>query len=460
MFPDALEPLDATIIKSRECEVHMSYIQNLVVVGLQWGDEGKGKIVDVLSEDFDIVARFQGGSNAGHTVKIGDGLFKFRLMPTGAVRGKISVIGNGVVVDPIVLCSEIEQLRIAGLNIDLILSDRAHLITPYQILIDELQEIERGNLKVGTTKRGIGPTYADKVSRTGLRAIDIFNFQDSAEWRILEELSESKINRLYNHTTDVATRNQLSEFKEAIMKIKPFVSNCSEFLISSIESGKRVLFEGAQGTLLDIDHGTYPFVTSSNCVSAAASIGTGVPPSKIGTILGVTKAYLTRVGTGPFPTELDDHTGQRIRDRGAEYGTVTGRPRRCGWLDLVALRYSARLNGIEYLAVTKADVLTGMNTLKLCIAYDIDGSEVTTVPANSSTYSIAEPIYEEVEGWSDLPNNIRDPDIYSKLPDAMHAFIKKIESWTKSKVAILSLGPDRAETVIVPNCFPKDSIHI
>jgi adenylosuccinate synthase len=431
-----------------------------VVIGLQWGDEGKGKIVDVLSENFDIVARFQGGSNAGHTVKIGDQLFKFRLMPTGAVRGKTSVIGNGVVVDPIVLNDEIEQLRNAGLDIDLVLSDRAHLITPYQILIDELQEMTRGNMKVGTTKRGIGPTYADKVSRIGIRASDISDSQDSNEWRILEEASESKINHLYNHEIDGATRDQLEKFKNAILKIKPFVGNCSEFLLSSIDSGKRVLFEGAQGTLLDIDHGTYPFVTSSNCMSAAASTGTGIPPTKIGSILGVTKAYLTRVGTGPFPTELGDEIGQRIRDKGREYGTVTGRPRRCGWLDLIALRYSAKINGTRYLALTKADVLTGINPLKLCVAYDIDGSEVITVPANSSVYGIAKPIYEEAEGWSHLPAISQDPDIFSKLPDAMHSYIKQIEDWTKSKVAILSLGPDRAETIIIPDRFPRDTIRV
>ena len=438
----------------------MCQLQNLVVVGLQWGDEGKGKIVDVLSENFDIVSRFQGGSNAGHTVKIGEDIIKFRLMPTGAVRGKKSVIGNGVVVDPIILNHEMEQLEKSGLHIDLLISDRAHLITPYQIMIDKLQEMARENMQVGTTKRGIGPTYADKVSRTGLRATDIANLQDSKEWRMLNESSESKINKLYDSTLDATTETQLREFQDTILKIMPFIGDCSEFLNSAIDSGKRVLFEGAQGALLDIDHGTYPFVTSSNCVSAAASIGTGVPLTKLDSILGIAKAYLTRVGTGPFPTELGDVTGQMMRDRGAEYGTVTGRPRRCGWLDLVALRYAAKLNGAQYLAITKADVLTGINPLNLCIAYDIDGSEVTTIPANSSIYARASPIYEEVEGWSELPQITLDPDIFSKLPDAMHSYIKKIEKWAKSKVAILSLGPDRAETVIVPDVFPAGSIRV
>jgi adenylosuccinate synthase len=435
-------------------------MQNLVAIGLQWGDEGKGKIVDVLSDNFDIVVRFQGGSNAGHTVKIGEDIFKFRLMPTGAVRGKVSVIGNGVVVDPIILNNEIEHLRNAGLDIDIMISDRSHLITPYQIIIDGLQEMARGDLKVGTTRRGIGPTYADKVSRIGIRATNIENLFGSSEWQIIEEISESKISKLYNTTIDEASKTQLKEFIEALLKIKPYVSDCSEFLNSAIDSGKRVLFEGAQGTLLDIDHGTYPFVTSSNCVSAAASIGTGVSPIKLDSILGIAKAYLTRVGAGPFPTELEDNIGKMIRDRGAEYGTVTGRPRRCGWLDLVALRYATNLNGTQYIALTKADVLTGINPLKLCVAYDIDGTEVRTVPANSSAYAHARPIYEEMEGWAELPKITHSSDTYSKLPDAMHSYIQKIEKWTKSKVAILSIGPDRSETIIIPHAFPKDSIHV
>ncbi|MDH4214422.1 MAG: adenylosuccinate synthase [Candidatus Thorarchaeota archaeon] len=438
----------------------MSRVQNLVVVGLQWGDEGKGKIVDVLSENFDMVVRFQGGSNAGHTVKIGENIFKFRLMPTGAVRGKKSVIGNGVVVDPIILNNEMEQLRKAGLEIDVVISDRAHLITPYHILIDELQETERGNLLVGTTKRGIGPTYADKVTRIGIRACDIANIGNTSEWRKFEKSSESKINRLYNSTVDATTSTQLKEFKDILLKIIPLIGDCSELLNSAIDSGKRVLFEGAQGTLLDIDHGTYPFVTSSNCVSAAAAIGTGISPNKLDSILGIAKAYLTRVGTGPFPTELNDSIGQMIRDKGAEYGTVTGRSRRCGWLDLVALRYAAKLNGAKYLAITKVDVLNGINPLKVCVAYDIDGSEVTTIPASSSAYACAQPVYEEIEGWSELPQNIMDPDIFRILPDSLHSYIKMIETWAKSKVVILSLGPDRAETIVVPGIFPSGSIHV
>jgi adenylosuccinate synthase len=298
------------------------------------------------------------------------------------------------------------------------------------------------------------------VSRIGIRATDIANLHDSSEWRIIEDASESKIKKLYGTTIDEDIKAQLKAFEDALLKVMPYVGDSSEFLNSAIDSGKRILFEGAQGTLLDIDHGTYPFVTSSNCVSAAASIGTGVPPTKLDSILGIAKAYLTRVGAGPFPTELEDKIGKMIRDKGAEYGTVTGRPRRCGWLDLVALRYTTKLNGTHYLAITKADVLTGINPLKVCVAYNIDGSEVRTVPANSTVYTRARPIYEEIEGWSELPKITQSPDCFNNLPDALHSYIRKLEKWTNSKVAILSLGPDRAETVVVPHAFPKGFMRV
>lgn len=433
---------------------------NLVVVGLQWGDEGKGKIVDVLSENFDIVTRFQGGSNAGHTVIIGPDVFKFRLMPTGAVRGKKVVIGNGVVVDPLILLQELEQLSSAGLNIDLLVSDRAHFITPYHISIDGLQEKEKGDQKIGTTKRGIGPTYADKISRIGIRASDLQDIFRTPQWKVLEETSTSRIQDLYHAKVDESTQNALNDYTEALKQVVPLVGDASEFLNSAIDSGQRVLFEGAQGTLLDIDHGTYPFVTSSNCVSAAAATGSGVSPTKIGSILGISKAYLTRVGAGPFPTELDDATGEILRTRGSEFGTVTGRPRRCGWLDLVALKYAVRVNGAEYLAITKIDVLTGLESLKVCVGYEIDGSELNTIPASSTTYSKVTPIYEELDGWSELPEISDDTDSFSSIPDAMMDYLHKIETWTGSKVAILSLGPDRADTIQVPGVLPTITIRV
>ena len=435
-------------------------MQNLVVVGLQWGDEGKGKIVDVLSENFDIVTRFQGGSNAGHTVIIGSDVFKFRLMPTGAVRGKKVVIGNGVVIDPFILVHELEQLTSAGLDIDLLVSDRAHFITPYHIRIDGLQEKAKGDQKIGTTKRGIGPTYSDKISRVGVRASDLLNSINSSQWKVLEETSISRIQELHQSEVGEIAQKSLDDYTKVLKQVEPLVGDTSEFLNSAIDSGQRVLFEGAQGTLLDIDHGTYPFVTSSNCVSAGAATGTGVAPTKIGSILGITKAYLTRVGSGPFPTELDDATGEILRTRGAEFGTVTGRPRRCGWLDLVALKYAVRVNGAEFLAVTKIDVLTGLESLKVCVGYEIDGAELKTIPASSSTYSNVIPIYEELDGWSEQPEISDGSDAYSSIPDAMMDYLHKIETWTGSKVAILSLGPDRADTIQVPGVLPDVSIHV
>ena len=435
-------------------------MSNLVVIGLQWGDEGKGKIVDVLSENFDIVTRFQGGSNAGHTVIIGDDVFKFRLMPTGAVRGKKVVIGNGVVVDPFVLVQELEQLNSVGLKIDLLVSDRAHFITPFHIHIDGLQENEKGDQKIGTTKRGIGPTYADKISRIGVRASDLIDGPVTQQWKILEEISVSRIRNLHHAEVDESTKKSLDDYSHALKQVAPLIGDTGDFLNTAIDSGQRVLFEGAQGTLLDIDHGTYPFVTSSNCVSAAAATGSGVGPTKIGSILGITKAYLTRVGAGPFPTELDDATGEYLRTRGAEFGTVTGRPRRCGWLDLVGLKYATRVNGTDYLAVTKIDVLTGLETLKVCVAYEIDGTELKTIPASSDSYSKVTPIYEELEGWSKLPKITNGSDAYSSIPRAMINYLRKIESWTNSKVAIISMGPDRADTIQVPGVLPDISIDV
>ncbi|MGY5880287.1 MAG: adenylosuccinate synthase [Candidatus Thorarchaeota archaeon] len=433
---------------------------NLVVVGLQWGDEGKGKIVDVLSENFDVVTRFQGGSNAGHTVIIGSDVFKFRLMPTGAVRGKKVVIGNGVVVDPFILIQELEQLRSVGLNIDLLVSDRSHFITPYHLQIDQLQEKAKGDQKIGTTKRGIGPTYADKISRVGVRACDLLDAANSPQWKILSETSTARIQDLHDADIDDETQKSLDDYVDVLKQIESLVGDASDFLNSAIDNGQRILFEGAQGTLLDIDHGTYPFVTSSNCVSAAAATGTGIAPTKLGSVLGITKAYMTRVGAGPFPTELDDTTGETLRTRGGEFGTVTGRPRRCGWLDLVALKYAVRVNGAEYLAVTKIDVLTGLDTVKVCVGYDIDGTKVNTIPASSTAYSKATPIYEELAGWSELPKITGDADPYSSLPDTMLDYLQKIESWTGSKVAIISQGPDRADTILVPEILPNISIDV
>lgn len=418
-------------------------MNSLVVVGLQWGDEGKGKIVDFLSEDFDIVARFQGGSNAGHTVIIGDDIHKFRIMPTGAVRGKVAVIGNGVVVDPTILWNEVEQLQAVGIEVNLLISDRAHLITPFHIQIDSLQETSKGKQKVGTTKRGIGPTYADKVSRLGVRLCDFLHPEMNQQRTLQESSSKIRIEKIHDSEVDISSHD---EFHSVVQKLLPYVGDCGTYLETEMNSGKRVLFEGAQGALLDIDHGTYPFVTSSNCVSANAATGTGISFSRLDSVMGICKAYITRVGTGPFPTELEDDFGQHMRDIGKEYGTVTGRPRRCGWLDMVALKYAIRVNGCDYLALTKVDVLTNLDPLKICVAYDIEGSEVTTLPANAQQYNKATPVYEELEGWS----NFEEGSSYEELPAQLKDYITLIERETDARVAIVSVGAKRSQTIAIP----------
>jgi adenylosuccinate synthase len=416
----------------------------LVVVGLQWGDEGKGKIVDVLSENFDIVVRFQGGSNAGHTVILGDETYKFRMMPTGAIREKKVVIGNGVVVDPQVLLQEIDSLKRAGIDADLLISDRAHLVTPYHIQIDSLQETIKGDKKVETTKRGIGPTYSDKISRIGVRLCDFIHSQND-QWELLESMSVSRIEKIHGGGVEKSESSVRKVFTSAVENLLPYVGDVGEYLETAMNSNLRVLFEGAQGALLDIDHGTYPYVTSSNCISAAASTGTGVSFSRLDSILGICKAYLTRVGTGPFPTELKDATGDLMRERGKEFGTVTGRPRRCGWLDLVALKYAVRINGSQYLAITKADVLTGIDPLKVCVAYDIDGVETKTFPASAEILANAIPVYMELEGWiGDLTKCKEVED----LPDQLQKYMAFIENSTGSKVVIVSVGPDRTDTIM------------
>ncbi|MFW9927275.1 MAG: adenylosuccinate synthase [Candidatus Thorarchaeota archaeon] len=423
-------------------------MNSLVVIGLQWGDEGKGKIVDFLSENFDIVARFQGGSNAGHTVIVGDEVHKFRIVPTGAVRGKSLVIGNGVVVDPVILWNEIEQLQTAGIDVNLLISDRSHLITPFHIQIDGLQETSKGEFKVGTTKRGIGPTYADKVSRLGVRFCDFRYDERTQQWNLLESSSKSRIEAIHKAAVDLSSE---VEFFDKVRKLQHYVGDSGTYLDTEMNAGKRVLFEGAQGTLLDIDHGTYPFVTSSNCVSANASIGTGISFSRLDSVMGVCKAYVTRVGTGPFPTEQENNIGQHLRDLGKEYGTVTGRPRRCGWLDMVALKYAARINGCKYLALTKADVLTGLDPLKICIAYDYDGSELNTIPANAQQYSEVTPVYEELKGWSQLDKDIS----FEKLPSQLMEYLSFIERETIARVAIVSVGPERSQTIVIPGVLPR-----
>ena len=430
-------------------------MQNLVVVGLQWGDEGKGKIVDYLSEHFDIVTRFQGGSNAGHTVKTGDSVFKFRIIPTGAVRGLQSVIGNGVVVDPVVLLSELEQLVSSGIQVKLLISERAQVITPYHLELDHLQESAKGDSKVGTTKRGIGPTYSYKIARTGIRFCDAIQGRASPQWTIFEASMRRQLENAYGSEVSPELESQMDTYFNAIQKLKRYMDDVGDYLSCVIERGDRVLFEGAQGALLDIDHGTYPFVTSSNCISAAAASGSGVSPFAINGVLGITKAYQTRVGSGPFPTELDNETGVMIRDAGNEFGTVTGRPRRCGWLDLVALRYAVRINGAEYLAVTKIDVLDNIDPLKVCVAYELDGQETRKFPADAQKLSEVIPVYEELKGWTSSDSLLT----LEAMPTEMVTFLRRIESYAGARVGIASVGPDRNETLLLPGIIPNIPRH-
>ena len=425
----------------------------LAAVGLQWGDEGKGKIIDVLSEYYDIVVRFQGGSNAGHTVIIGDKTFKFRIMPSGAVRGKTVVIGNGVVVDPRILLTELGDLERNGLPVNLVLSERAHIITPYHIQIDGLIEEAKGSSRVGTTKRGIGPTYADKISRIGLRVCDLL-YDPTHAWDQFERLTNERITRLYGASYVRSPDEVFQDLTTMVDKLAPYVADTGHFLVDAMQSDKHILLEGAQGTLLDVDHGTYPYVTSSNCVSGAAATGSGIPPTSIDAVLGISKAYVTRVGAGPFPTEIEGDTGVQIQERGGEFGTVTGRPRRCGWLDLVALKYATRLNGADYLAITKIDVLSGINPLKVCVAYDIDGTETTRFPATSGQLNQVTPVYEELSGWDDFSSadwSRMKTDGYDSLPSEIHEYLAYIEQYTGSRVAIISIGPARTDTIMVPD---------
>jgi adenylosuccinate synthase len=434
---------------------------NLVIVGLQWGDEGKGKLVDVLSSQFDVVVRFQGGSNAGHTVKVGDDVFKLRILPTGAVRGKTVVIGNGVVIDPKILTEEIRALQQRGKDFEIRISDRAHIITPYQIALDGLRENQKGDQKVGTTKRGIGPTYSDKHARVGVRVCDFYQNSRNSQWNLMESKSVDRLEHLHGEQQTPEMKTAFSDYKALMQGISRHVCNCSEYLLDAIDAGKRILFEGAQGALLDIDHGTYPFVTSSNCISSAAASGTGVPPSKIGDVLGIAKAYATRVGTGPFPTELKNDMGRKLQKRGNEFGTVTGRPRRCGWLDLVSLRYTVRLNGAKYIAITKADVLSGIKNPDICVAYELDGSETQTLPACAEPYERLSPIYQTLKGWPE-PSNGNWKEIvdqgYENLPGELREYLDQIASYCGTKIGVVSLGPDRDDTIIT-KAFEEEVIY-
>jgi adenylosuccinate synthase len=389
-----------------------------IVVGAQWGDEGKGKIVDFLSESADYIVRYQGGNNAGHTVIVGPETFKLHLVPSGICRGKQSVLGNGVVINPVALAQEIKQLEARGIEVQgkLWLSSRAHLILAEHIQRDMAQE-EARSTKVGTTGKGIGPAYTDKITRKGIRL---------GEWTYSETLS--------------------SEEHEALQFLQPLITDTTQLLHEALENGKKILLEGAQGTFLDIDHGTYPFVTSSNCSSGGACTGTGLPPTAITAVNGILKAYTTRVGNGPFPTELLDETGEFLQQKGHEFGTTTGRKRRCGWLDLVMANYARRINGIDRWSITKLDVLSGLEEIKVCTGYRYQGELLKGYPADVRTLEGAEPVYETHPGWQESLNNCRS---LNDLPEAARNYLKMIEDQTQTPIALVSWGPERTQTLIV-----------
>ncbi|MCA3631538.1 MAG: adenylosuccinate synthase [Methylobacterium sp.] len=426
---------------------------NVVVVGAQWGDEGKGKIVDWLSEQADIVVRYQGGHNAGHTLVIDGVVYKLSLLPSGIVRGgKLSVIGNGVVVDPAALIDEIERLRSQGVAVtpaNLKLADNAVLILPLHRELDGFRENANTGTKIGTTKRGIGPAYEDKVGRRAIRVQDLAE-PDALMPKIERLLAHHNALRRGLGLEEIAPETLRGMLMEIAPKILPYMDRVWDVLDHARREGKRILFEGAQGALLDIDHGTYPYVTSSNTVAGQASAGSGMGPSSIGYVLGILKAYTTRVGEGPFPTELFDETGKQIGTRGREFGTVTGRPRRCGWFDAVIARQMIKINGINGIALTKLDVLDGLPELKVCTGYRLDGQVIEHLPASESAQKRVEPVYETIPGWSGSTAGARS---WADLPAEAVKYVRRIEELIGAPVTLLSTSPERNDTILMKNPF-------
>jgi adenylosuccinate synthase len=417
---------------------------NLAVLGAQWGDEGKGKIVDLLTANFDLVARYQGGHNAGHTVYIAGRKFVLRLIPSGILHpGVICVIGNGVVVDPAALFAEVDELVQAGVDVDgrLFVSDKAHLILPYHRDLDLLSEARRGERKIGTTSRGIGPAYEDKIGRRGIRVGDLADL-DGLEKNVRDNVLAR--NRLV-HDSTMDPDSVLALLHQQATRLQALARDVSLLLSEAMAQGRSILFEGAQGTLLDIDHGTYPYVTSSNATIGGVCTGLGVGPRAIGGVLGVVKAYTTRVGEGPLPTELFGDLGQRLRDSGNEYGAVTGRPRRCGWYDAVAVRYGVRVNGLDALALTKLDVLDGLERLEICTAYRLGSRTLTEFPSDIAQLAACEPIYESMPGWTASTRGVRH---FDALPEAAKRYVARLEAVSGVPAGIISTGSDRDDTIV------------
>jgi adenylosuccinate synthase len=425
---------------------------NVAVIGSQWGDEGKGKIVDWLSERADVVVRFQGGHNAGHTLVIGNKTYKLSLLPSGVVRGKLSVIGNGVVVDPWALLKEIETLRGQGVAVTpevLAVAENAALILPLHSKVDLLREEARGAGKIGTTGRGIGPAYEDKVARRAIRVCDLLD-PDALDAKVQNLLQHHNALLRGLNAEEVSAAELLAQLREVAPKVAPYVKTTWQLLNQARKRGDRILFEGAQGSMLDVDHGTYPYVTSSNTVAGQAATGAGIGVGAVGYVLGITKAYTTRVGSGPFPSELTDDIGQTLGERGREFGTVTGRKRRCGWFDAALVRQSAKVGGINGIALTKLDVLDGFEQLKICVGYDIDGRRFDYLPSAAHLQAAAKPVYETIEGWSESTKGARS---WAQLPATAIKYIRRIEELIEVPVALLSTSPERDDTILVTDPF-------
>ena len=428
-------------------------MKNVVVVGSQWGDEGKGKIVDWLSSEADIVVRFQGGHNAGHTLVIEGVTYKLRLLPSGIVRkNKVSIIGNGVVIDPWALIEEVNEIKLKGINIDennLIISESASLILPFHRELDEIREDAAGKSKIGTTRRGIGPAYEDKIGRRSLRVMDLAS-EKNLDQRLDVALKHHNALRK-GLGKDIFEKEKL---KKNLLKIAPKILKFSKpvwkVLNEYKSKQKKILFEGAQGILLDVDHGTYPFVTSSNTVASSAATGSGCGPSNINYVLGITKAYTTRVGEGPFPTELKNKIGELIGTKGKEFGTVTSRKRRCGWFDGVLVRQSIKISGINGIALTKLDVLDELEEIKMCVSYELNGKKIDYLPASTNDQLNVKPVYKTFKGWNSSTNGIKE---FDKLPENAKIYIKELEKFIETKVSSISTGPDRNDTILIESPF-------
>jgi adenylosuccinate synthase len=422
-------------------------MSNVVILGAQWGDEGKGKMVDLFSDRFDVVVRYQGGHNAGHTIVVGSQKYILTLIPSGILRGKVAVIGNGLVIDPAELIRQISVLEAVGVDVasHLAISNRAHVIFPFHRMMEKMSEAREGRIALGTTSRGIGPCYEDKIARRGIRMADLIDEESLPA--MFDALSQDKatLARAFHINEDLDFAGILRQYHEYGERLRPMITDTTALLNKAVAEGKRILFEGAQGAMLDIDHGTYPFVTSSSATAGGVCTGAGFPPTKVHGVIGVSKAYTTRVGSGAFPTEALDEYGDRIRKAGNEFGTVTGRPRRCGWFDVPMIRYTSQVNGFDTMVITKLDVLDQLEEIKVCVGYRSGGKEISDMPATHSGFEKAEPVYERLPGWRADTSKATS---FSDFPDAVCRFLKFLEDHTGIEVGAISVGPERNQTVL------------